>query len=145
MTATDDAISLREYMDREITSVRREIATLANGIQETAKVHADAHTREHNMTNTALTKAEDAMTIRLEQMNEFRQQITTERGTFSTKPEVYEIAKRLEEMITRNDARLTKVETFVISANAQMGTLRALMAVVMLALAIAGFVFQQSR
>lgn len=142
---SDPVISLREYLDREIVAVRRELNTMATGVLETAKAHSESHAREHNMTNTALSKAEEAMTIRLGQMNEFREQIVAERQTYVTRSELTEIKQRLEELVSRNDGRLTKVESFVISTIAQLGTLRALMAAVLFAMAVAGFVLQQSR
>jgi len=142
---SDEHPSLREYVDRETATIRREIAKLESTIKETADIHAKAHEREHLMTDNAINKAAEALTLRLEAMNEFRDQLTSERGTFPTKAELIEISKRIEGMIDRIDTRLEKTEAFVISSQAQLSTLRALMAVVLLGLAIAGFIVQQGR
>jgi hypothetical protein len=167
MAATDDAISLREYVDGRIDGLKaavderfsadtRAVETAFTAVRETNRIHAEAHNREHQANQIAIAKAEEALTIRLEAMNEFRAQITQERGTYSTKAEVGEIAKRLEELLTRNasdleaasskiDDRLKTVERFANNTQAQMGTLRALMVVVLFAITIAGFILGMQR
>lgn len=153
---SDGGVDLREFLEAQIATVRREIATLDRTIVQTADVHARAHEREHAMTELAVTKAEEALTIRLEQMNEFREQITSERGTYPTKAELFEVMKRLEDLIVRNatdlesafakaDERLKAVERFASDAKAQMGTLKALMGVLLFALAVAGFILGMSQ
>ena len=84
---TDDSISLRQYVDIVSKGLRDQIDGLATQIALSLDAHNKAHEREHQMTETAVVKAEEAMTMRLEQMNEFRSQITDERGSYLTKAE----------------------------------------------------------
>lgn len=93
---TDDNISLRQYVDLNVRALRERIDGLETQIAMSLEAHNKAHEREHAMTETAVIKAEEAMTMRLEQMNEFRAQITNERGAYLTKSEF----NRFEESYT---------------------------------------------
>lgn len=157
--ATDDSIPLRDYFEREVLSVRRDIAKLYETIAETAAIHAAAHEKEHRMTEQAVAKAEESVAMRLESMNEFRAQLQAERLGYATKPELAEVAKRLEGLIDRNladrvaasartDERLTVIERFVVTSQARVSTLQALFAallsLILLGLTIAGFVLART-
>ena len=124
---------------------------MTDTIERTAQAHSESHHREHEMTQTAVTKAEESMTARLEGMNEWREESKARMETYPTKNEIGEVVKRLEETISRlaadrikdnerDNERLTKVETFVISSQAQMGTLRALVVLVPIIFGIVAFV-----
>lgn len=84
---TNDSIPLREYVDLQFDTVRKQIGVLEKGIQTTAEAHNRSHEREHAMTEQAILKADEAMTIRLENMNQFREQLTLERTSYLTKDE----------------------------------------------------------
>lgn len=56
--AADDGISLREHFDLEFATVRRDLATLAITIRETAEAHAKSHDRDHHLTEVASSKSE---------------------------------------------------------------------------------------
>lgn len=58
------------------------------------RVHEIAHAREHESTEKAILKAEESLAQRLEAMNEFREQITTERGDYVRREE-YDAVKKL--------------------------------------------------
>jgi hypothetical protein len=81
------AMHLREYVDIVAKGLRERIDGLENQISLSLEAHNKAHEREHAMTETAVTKAEESMTMRLESMNEFRQQITNERAMYLTRDE----------------------------------------------------------
>lgn len=71
-------VALKEYLEGLISSLEK---------QDTA--HWASHTREHVLLKEAIDVAYQVLSTRLETMNEFRAQITSERGTYVTKA-VYE-------------------------------------------------------
>ena len=87
MTATDDTITLREYVDLSFKRVSDSVSALESRLIEINREHTQSHAREHQMVELAVSKAEAAMTERLAGMNEFRAQITDERGSYMTKAE----------------------------------------------------------
>jgi len=87
MTATDDTITLREYVDLSVKRVADSVTSLESRLTEINREHTHSHAREHQMVELAVSKAEAAMTERLAGMNEFRAQITDERGSYMTKAE----------------------------------------------------------
>ncbi len=52
--------------------------------QAAERAHAAAHQREHGMTETALSKAENAATLRFEAVNAFREQLREQATHFAT-------------------------------------------------------------
>lgn len=76
-----DPVPLREYIEARLTAI-----------------HADMEQRER-ISQRALQKAEEALLVRLETMNEFRAQIQDERGT---------LARRVD--LEAHNVRLYKVE-----------------------------------
>jgi hypothetical protein len=108
-------VFLREHFDERLAAVQatvearfagadKAIATAFEAVRESNRIHAEAHAREHHAQQMAIAKAEDAMAIRLEAMNEFRSQLTAERGTYLTKEEF----RRVEDAWTRRLDELTK-------------------------------------
>jgi hypothetical protein len=87
-TAREVAV-LAEATEREVKTLAashgREVAELKANVQELARLHSEAHAREHALTQTAVEKAEQSLGVRLEGMNELRAQITGERGTYVTR------------------------------------------------------------
>ena len=109
MTATDDGITLREYVDLAVKRVADSVTSLESRMIEINAQHNQSHAREHQMVELAVSKAEQAMQERLAGMNEFRNQLSDERGTYLTKPEF----SRFEEGINR------EMDTVRQSLNAQ--------------------------
>jgi hypothetical protein len=66
-----DDISLRHYIETRMNEYR------------------EAHSREHALESQSLKLARDNLEYRLEQMNRFREQVTSERGSLVSK-ETYE-------------------------------------------------------
>lgn len=64
---------------------RREFDLWTNLHQREHESHSEAHDREHLMTQVALDKADERMNVRLEGMNEFREQLRMQTTTFVTK------------------------------------------------------------
>lgn len=64
---------------------RRELDLLLNAHNREHDLHDRAHKVEHEMTQSALTKADNALEIRLEGMNEFRAQLEKQAGAFITR------------------------------------------------------------
>ena len=98
MAATDDSISIREHLETSVRNQREyidlatkrnadSIVSLESRMTEINALHATAHAREHEMTKDALDSAKKSLDLRLDEMNEFRKQITDERATFLTKAE----------------------------------------------------------
>jgi len=85
-------VALREYLERLIEEVR-----------ERDDARWDSHRREHEMLKQALDAAYNSQADKLEQMNEMRTQILSERGEFLKKGE-YNIAHE------QLETRLGKVE-----------------------------------
>lgn len=80
----------REYIDREIAAVRREVevARIAHERDHDAHatehlVHAGAHEREHQAATIAITKSEESMLLRFESVNKFREQLERLVQTFA--------------------------------------------------------------
>ena len=74
-SATD--VSLREYVEMRINAESRRLEQRIDASHE------------------AVAKAEDAMTLRLEGMNEFRSQIQSERATYATREQRDDDQKRV--------------------------------------------------
>ena len=87
MAATDDTISLREYVDLAVKRNADAVISLETRMAEINTLHATAHAREHSMTKDALDNAKKSLDLRLDEMNEFRKQISDERSTYLTKAE----------------------------------------------------------
>jgi len=87
MATTDDGITLREYVDLAVNRIADSVTSLESRMTEINTQHNQSHMREHGMTELAVQKAEQAMQERLAGMNEFRAQITDERGSYLTKAE----------------------------------------------------------
>jgi hypothetical protein len=84
-----EVATLAESTEREVKTLAaahaREVAELKANVNELARLHSEAHAREHGLTQTAVEKAEQSLGVRLEGMNELRAQITGERGTYVTR------------------------------------------------------------
>lgn len=86
-------ITLREWVTERFTAQQRALEMLADTqiretrvlkdqVEKIADLHADAHAREHLLTQEALDKAEEAMERRIAGLNEFRQQLSDQASTF---------------------------------------------------------------
>ncbi len=85
MYPTDESssrVTLQAFIEQALQAQRLAVET-ALGVQTRALETAfSAHRREHDAAQLALEKAERALSVRLEGMNELRQQISTERGQY---------------------------------------------------------------
>lgn len=83
--SSDKDISLREHIEAQIAGVRRELLL----IQEAQK--------------TAVQKAEETMSKRLDSMNEFRQQLKDQAATFASRELVDKMNKDMDERLDRQE------------------------------------------
>src|SRR5688572_16854842 len=101
--ASSGSITLREWVSEQFTAQQRALEMLAttqqrslemlaetqaretkvlkDQVEKIADLHADAHKREHALTEEALSKAEQAVDRRLLEMNNFRAQLTDQAAT----------------------------------------------------------------
>lgn len=100
MAATDDTISLREYVDVSIKRVADAVNSLEARMIEINSLHNQAHAREHGMVELAVSKAEQAMSDKLEGMNQFRQQISDERTNYITRSEFQRFEEGLQKQLS---------------------------------------------
>lgn len=70
-----DAVPLRDYVDTCVRALERQFAAHDEEVTARERIHQDAHSREHRMTEEAIDRASAAMDKRLDGMNEFRRQI----------------------------------------------------------------------
>lgn len=80
-----------------------ETVTLREHLEALEAVRWAAHHDAHDAQETALARADETMTIRLEGMNEFRRQLDRERGSYVT-------GDRMEDKIAPLIARLDLLE-----------------------------------
>lgn len=90
--------------DFSVVNIRMEDFRIAH--EKVHDIHSHAHDREHEMTNLAITKAAQSMDVRLESMNEFRDQLTVQSQTFLTR-EVFE--KYTQDFDAKMDLALSSV------------------------------------
>jgi hypothetical protein len=107
VTATDDGISLREYVDLSAKRLADSVTSLEARMTEINSLHATSHAREHGMTKDALDSAAAAMNTRLTEMNEFRRQITDERANYLSKAEFMRFEEGLNKRLDVMAAALT--------------------------------------
>lgn len=86
---TSEEVTLRDYVDLRVKNVEGKIDALR-----------DYMAQHFELNELAIKKAEEAMLVRLERMNQFREQVTTERACFANKESV---ESRLD-IIERRDA-----------------------------------------
>lgn len=149
----------------QISSLEKLIMNEIKRIELDSQAWRKQHDNVHDLEQKALGEAYKVNEIWRANQNEWRAESQQRQTTYETKVSADQIIKRLESLIERNavdltamsrsidsriniltatiDERLKKVETFVISSQSQMGTLRALMAVILVIVAVAGFVLQQ--
>lgn len=123
---------LEKNVDRTQTALNDQLQRSLDAHEQVHRIHEIAHEREHNMTNTALTKAEESMNQRLEGMNQFREQLNAQTQNFVTR-EVFE--KYTKDLDVKMDLALSamseKFEALVTSLvnrhNADYNTIRELL------------------
>ena len=81
-------VSLKEYIDVQITGVHTSIDNLKSLMA-----------KQFELNERAVKLAQDALTIRLEHMNEFRAQILEERANLATKENVETCYEKLHQRI----------------------------------------------
>lgn len=64
-----------------------DVVSLREHLEEITQIKWEQHLEVHKLEALALTKAEEALIIKLSHMNEFREQIEGERGGFVTRKE----------------------------------------------------------
>jgi len=103
-----EMVTLREYLEREQAGQRREI------LDKLAE-YRDSHEREHALLAEAIKRAQEALIVRLEGMNEFRSQLEQERAsmmtrdTFDAKHEALEAT--VNKLIDGTNMRVSTLET----------------------------------
>lgn len=98
---------LENSTTKEIEAVRDSLkAALFAHVRE-QELHAQAHEREHQMTATALDKAEQSMDKRLEQMTVFREELNAQAGSFVNREMFERYIKESEAKVDTSIAALT--------------------------------------
>ncbi len=119
MSASDD-VSLRDYLETCLKSLEDKIENQSEFIAQ-----------HFELNEKAIKKAEEAMQIRLEGMNEFRSQINMERMNYLTRDNYSviheELCKRVEKLETTNSFSAGKM-WMVMAGFAAIPTILALLA-----------------
>lgn len=92
-TKCDDYISLKEYLEHKIDAVEK------------------LNQKTFEMNNLAIKKAEDAMNLRLESMNEFRASLKDQQSVFATKAEFHSHVTSNETAIDDLKKQVAKIQT----------------------------------
>ncbi len=92
-------VSLRDYIDTRIKNVESQIKSLS-----------EFNAQHFYLNEEAIKKSEQAMTVRLEGMNEFREQINKERSDYVTKETLNVIVENRETKFGIVNKRLEKLE-----------------------------------
>lgn len=87
-------VSVREYLEWQIKSLEERILASSKADQ------------------TAITKAEESINLRLASMNEFRSQMKDQQSTYLTKSQFEQFEKSIDERIDRMNSRVTELETY---------------------------------
>lgn len=94
----------------------REAASIAlAAAQELAKLHAQAHDREHAMTEQALTKAEESMTQRFASVNEFREQLRDQANQFASNERLDSALERIAASRQDVDRRFAEQAALIVA------------------------------
>jgi hypothetical protein len=75
------------------------LATALSDHQREHEIHINAHAKEHEYTNLAIIKAEGSLDKRLEGMNEFRAQLSSQTATFVTREIFDRYSKEMAEKV----------------------------------------------
>lgn len=76
---------INKGINNQIDGVNQRIDDLVTAHERVHSIHAEAHDREHELNELAITKAENQVDRRLEGMNEFRDQLNKQAQTFVTR------------------------------------------------------------
>jgi len=96
---------LQDHIDHQVEQVRQALTSL-----QMLLVERDGRMDDRfGAFKEAISKADTSLTIRLEQMNQFRSQITQERGTYVTREFIDEQAKAGNDRLSRLEAWQGKV------------------------------------
>jgi hypothetical protein len=96
-----EPIPLRAFLEQKIDDYK----------QAHTALHADhslAHAREHAMYQEAIKKAEEALTARLHEMNQWRQQLTAERALYVTRDQIDARDKQLDTQLDQLQSNATE-------------------------------------
>lgn len=146
--------ALREEIRLEFSTMRLDLKRVENA--ENAR--HDHHETVHSLESKALNKAQEVNEIRQAGQNEWREESQQRQLTYVQKTEWLESIKRLEALIERGSSDLSKAitgpsginerlkanEDFIISVKAQLGTIKALIVLVPILLAVVAFVIARS-
>jgi hypothetical protein len=103
-----EMVTLREFLEREQANTRRDLL-------EKLAEYRESHGREHVLLADAIKRAQEALIVRLEGMNEFRAQLEQERAsmmtrdTFDAKHEALEAT--VSKLIDGTNLRVSTLET----------------------------------
>jgi hypothetical protein len=129
-------VTEREYLESRIAAVEAAIARDIIAVRELSAAHDVAHEREHQSVQLAISKAEDSLTVRLEAMNAFRQQLDRERGSYVTRLQLDDRLTALNKEAEEAAKRITVLE-------AQMARLSGWFAAASVALTVSMFVLNR--
>jgi chromosome segregation ATPase len=118
--ATDE-IGLREYFEQLIGAetarsdaqhqeLIKALAALREAASELAAAHQSAHEREHEMNTLAVTKAQEVMENRLASMDQFREQLRDQAGTFVRRDLMDSEISVVEAKVRQNADRISALE-----------------------------------
>lgn len=84
----EHAITIREYIDQQIDSIRRDIVAASEGLRREISGVEKGTQLAHAAAQRAVDKAEEAMSRKLEVMNEFRATLGDQAATFATRTQL---------------------------------------------------------
>ena len=113
-----EEVSLKEYIDSCVKGLQQNILDLKDLVK-----------KQFDLNKDAVKLAQDSLSIRLEHMNEFRNQIQDERAKLATKEELITLYDKL-------DARLKPLEAQKVISSGQIKLLATLPASIAAILAI---------
>lgn len=90
--------SLKDLMDSRFADQDEAINVAMTSVQKIADIHAASHTREHDASQRAIDKAEQAVNQRLEAMNEFRGALKDAQALSVTQHEFEAVMERVQKM-----------------------------------------------
>lgn len=123
---------LEKNIDRTEKSLSDKIAANLDAHEEVHRIHEAAHEREHQMTNIALTKAEESMNQRLEGMNQFREQLNSQTQSFVTRDTFDKYTRDMESKMSvalqsLEDKNEALVKSLINTHNSDYNTIRELL------------------
>jgi hypothetical protein len=126
-----DSVPLRDHLEARLDSLEARFCECGDREQQRHEAQAIDARKAAEEARYALEKAEKALDVRLDGMNQFRQQITNERGEYVTR----------SELALQIQALKAEMKPLQVQSDRYAGGYAVLAAIVAFILSIAGLVF----